>query len=222
MVELARRCHAGGGLTVLPAVAQPFDGCQRFPSKALTLFQKRDFLDTQTCLALINRIDAGRRPSTVSDANGDPFNRTSETCDLFPGDPLVDAVNARLDAMAGQPASHGEVLQGQRYAAGQEFKLHTDYFEANGPDWEENTAIGGQRTWTLMVYLNKPEEGGATRFKRIGKMFQPEPGKLLAWHNLDAAGRPNFETLHAGMKVWRGTKYIITKWYRERPRTGIA
>jgi prolyl 4-hydroxylase len=99
---------------------------------------------------------------------------------------------------------------------GQEFKLHTDYFEPGGPDWESNTHIGGQRTWTLMVYLNQPDEGGATRFKRIGKVIQPETGKLLAWHNLDADGRPNYETLHAGLKVYRGTKYIITKWYRER------
>ncbi|WP_199554744.1 prolyl hydroxylase family protein [Sandaracinobacteroides hominis] len=194
----------------------PFSGCQRFPSKTLTLYQKRGFLDADTCDALVARIDSNRRPSTISDANGDPFNRTSETCDLFPGDPLVDKVDALLAEMSGQPVNHGEVLQGQRYAPGQEFKLHTDYFEQTGPDWHANTAIGGQRTWTLMVYLNRPEEGGATRFKRIDKIIQPETGKLVAWHNLDAAGRPNYETLHAGMKVHRGTKYIITKWYRER------
>ncbi len=196
-----------------------FEGCQKFPGKALSLYQKRGFLDPGTCAALIERIDAGRRPSTISDANGDPFNRTSETCDLHGGNPLVDRVNEMLDALAGQPASHGEVLQGQRYAVGQEFKFHTDYFEAGGPDWLANTSVGGQRTWTLMVYLNEPAGGGATRFKRIGKTIQPETGKLVAWCNLDAAGRPNFETLHAGLKVTAGTKYIITKWYRERPMT---
>ncbi|MCG2839908.1 2OG-Fe(II) oxygenase [Sandaracinobacter sp. RS1-74] len=194
----------------------PFAGCQKFPGKALVLYQKKAFLDAATCAALVERIDSLRRPSTISDSNGDPFNRTSETADLFGGDPLIDGVNALLDRMSGQPGSHGEVLQGQRYAVGQEFKFHTDYFEPGGPDWEANTRVGGQRTWTLMTYLNQPDEGGATRFKRIGKIFQPEAGKLLAWCNLDSAGRPNYETLHAGMKVHRGTKYIITKWYRER------
>jgi prolyl 4-hydroxylase len=198
----------------------PFSGCQKFPGKALTLFQKRAFLDAGTCAALIARIDADRRPSTIADYTGDDRARTSETCDLFGGDPLVDAVNAQLDAIAGQPATHGEVLQGQRYAVGQEFKLHTDYFEPTGVDWDTHTRSGGQRTWTLMVYLNQPEDGGGTRFKQIGKIFQPEPGKLLAWHNLDAGGRPNYQTLHAGLKVYRGTKYIITKWYRERPLVG--
>ncbi|MFN3591243.1 MAG: prolyl hydroxylase family protein [Thermaurantiacus sp.] len=194
-----------------------FSGCQRFPGKALTLFQKRAFLDPALCEALIQRIDARRRPSTVADANDDPYNRTSETCDLYAGDPLVDQVNAMLDAVAQQQSAHGEVLQGQRYAVGQEFKLHTDYFEPDGPDYARYCAVGGQRTWTLMVYLNEPEEGGATRFKRINKTIRPETGKLLAWSNLDASGRPNYETLHQGMKVYRGVKYIITKWYRERP-----
>jgi prolyl 4-hydroxylase len=68
-----------------------------------------------------------------------------------------------------------------------------------------------------MIYLNEPGDGGATRFKHIDKIIQPETGKLLAWNNLDAGGRPNPSTLHHGMKVRKGTKYIITKWYRERP-----
>jgi prolyl 4-hydroxylase len=67
-----------------------------------------------------------------------------------------------------------------------------------------------------MVYLNEPDDGGATRFKLIGKTVQPETGKLLAWNNLLADGRPNPATLHQGMKVRRGTKYILTKWFRER------
>jgi prolyl 4-hydroxylase len=68
-----------------------------------------------------------------------------------------------------------------------------------------------------MIYLNSPDEGGATRFKRIGKTIQPETGKLLAWNNLLPDRRPNPATLHQGMKVRRGTKYILTKWFREHP-----
>ena len=67
-----------------------------------------------------------------------------------------------------------------------------------------------------MAYLNQPEDGGATRFKTIGKTVRPETGKLLAWNNLLPDGRANPATLHQGMKVRRGTKYIVTKWYRER------
>ena len=30
-------------------------------------------------------------------------------------------------------------------------------------------------------------------------------------------GEPNLMTMHAGTPVVRGTKYVITKWYRTRP-----
>ena len=68
-----------------------------------------------------------------------------------------------------------------------------------------------------MIYLNRPEEGGATRFKAIGKTIRPEAGKLVLWNNLLHDGSPNEATLHQGMKVRRGTKYILTQWYRQRP-----
>ena len=68
-----------------------------------------------------------------------------------------------------------------------------------------------------MIYLNQPEEGGATRFKEMERPIQPEAGKLLLWNNLLPDGSPNGATLHQGMKVRRGTKYILTQWYRQHP-----
>lgn len=192
-------------------------GVQKVPSPKLTLFLKRAFLDEELCAALIERIDARRRPSTVSDYNGDAAFRTSETCDLDKSDPVVAAVEARIIAFTGLDPAHGEPIQGQRYAVGQEFKAHTDYFDAQGADYQKYCSIAGNRTWTAMIYLNEPGAGGATRFKAIDKMVKPETGKLLAWNNLRADGSPNPSTLHHGMKVREGTKYVITKWFRERP-----
>ncbi|NJR78319.1 prolyl hydroxylase family protein [Sphingomonas corticis] len=195
--------------------AQP--GIQRVPSPKLTLFVKRGFLDAGACAGLVAMIDAQRRPSTVSDFNGDAAFRTSETCDLAAADPLVAAVDAALAAFTGLDPLHGEPLQGQRYAVGQEFKAHTDYFEPNGVDYDRYCSVAGNRTWTAMVYLNEPEAGGATRFKAVDKTIQPETGKLVCWDNRRADGLLNPATIHHGMKVRAGTKYVITKWYRERP-----
>ena len=192
-------------------------GVQRVPSRELELFIIKRFLDPAMCAALIERIDAKRRPSEIADDLGIANYRTSETCDFDPADPVVAEVDRRIGALLGLPLSHGEVLQGQRYAPGQEFKPHTDTFEPGGYDYYLHTAAMGQRTWTAMVYLNEPDEGGATRFKTIGKTVQPEQGKLLAWNNLLPDGTPNPATLHQGMKVRRGTKYVLTKWFREQP-----
>lgn len=192
-------------------------GVQRVPSPKLELFQVRHFLPPELCGELIGLIDAGRRPSTIADANGDKYFRTSETCDLDAGEPAVLELEARLLALTGIDPAHGEPVQGQRYAEGQEFKAHTDYFDPHGADWEQYCSVAGQRTWTFMIYLNEVEAGGGTRFMTLKKIVQPETGKLLGWNNRRPNGDGNPNTLHHGMKVRRGLKYVITKWYREKP-----
>lgn len=209
----------GSGFPAAPVLAslarEP--GVQKVPSAKLDLFLKRDFLTARLCSQLIAQIDTQRRPSTVSDPNGDASFRTSETCDFLPGNPLGAVVDAALcDLMAIDPI-YGEPLQGQRYAVGQQFKLHTDYFEPLGLDYDKFCSVAGQRTWTAMIYLNEPGAGGATRFKAIDKIVQPETGKLLMWNNRQDDGQPNPQTIHQGMKVRAGTKYVLTKWFRERP-----
>ncbi|OYY91397.1 MAG: oxygenase [Sphingomonas sp. 28-66-16] len=218
--SLADESYPGGsGFPGDPVVArltsQP--GVQKVPSPKLALFVKRGFLDDDLCRALIERIDAERRPSTISDPNGDDAFRTSETCDLRFDEALCIAVDERITAFMGIDPAHGEPLQGQRYAVGQEFKAHTDYFEPLGVDYARFCSVAGQRTWTAMIYLNEPGAGGATRFKTIDKIVQPETGKLLMWNNLNPDGSGNPMTLHQGMKVRAGTKYVLTKWFRERP-----
>ena len=195
-------------------------GIQRVPDSRVELFILRGFLDEENCRALIARIDERRRPSDIADDIGVMNYRTSETCDLASSDSLVSAVDRKICDLLGLPPDVGEPLQGQRYDRGQEFKLHTDTFEPGGLDYHLHCANSGQRTWTAMLYLNEPEDGGATRFKVIGKTIRPETGKLLVWNNLLPTGKPNGATLHQGMKVRAGVKYVLTKWFRERPWPG--
>ena len=187
------------------------------PSPRIELFSIPGFVPDALCDQLMQLIDLNRRPSTIADPNGDDYFRTSETCDLDPAEPAVQDLEARLFALNGIPAPYGEPVQGQRYEPGNEFKPHTDYFEPSGVDYHRYTDVAGQRTWTFMAYLNDVEAGGATRFKVIKKMFQPQKGTLVAWNNHRPDGSLNAATLHHAMKVRKGLKYVITKWYRERP-----
>lgn len=192
-------------------------GVQRVPHPKVAMFIARNFIEPEQCRALMLQIDRKRRPSTIADANGDYAFRTSETCDLDADDATVAELKRRIVALTGIDPAHGEPMQGQRYAVGQEFKAHTDYFEPSGQDFARYCSVSGQRTWTVMLYLNEVEAGGATRFKAIDKIVQPESGKLLAWNNLRPDGTPNPSTIHHAMKVRAGTKYVITQWFRERP-----
>lgn len=193
------------------------DGVQRVPSRELDLYVVRDFLDAATCSLMMELIDAKRQPSGIANDQGIANFRTSETCYLDPAQPGVAEVDEKIASLLGLSPDLGERIQGQRYAPGQEFQPHTDTFNLGSYDYYVHTQHGGQRTWTAMVYLNEPEDGGATRFKKIGKTIQPETGKLLTWNNLTPDGMPNQATLHQGMKVRRGTKYVLTKWFRQRP-----
>lgn len=166
---------------------------------------------------MIDLIDADRKPSGLLSENPDKEFRTSESCNLNPHHPVVREVEAKLSTLTRIDPRYGETIQGQRYAAGQQFKPHHDFFHTDQPYWAAQKDRGGQRTWTLMVFLNEQLSGGQTQFPDAQVAIVPRTGALLMWNNLDADGHPNPASLHQGMPVTGGLKYIITKWYRERP-----
>ena len=196
---------------------QKAPGALKLPSPNLEIFVVRDFLTRGECDQLIDRIDIVRQPSGVLGHYPDPDYRTSESGNLSPLDPLVVSIEAKITQLMGIDPSHGETIQGQRYAVGQQFKAHHDFFYTDQPYWADMERTGGQRTWTAMMFLNEPEAGGQTAFPRVNLKVTPRAGNLLAWNNLNKYGEPNTFSLHQGMPVEAGVKYVITKWYRERP-----
>ncbi|MGC6399648.1 prolyl hydroxylase family protein [Sphingomonas sp. FW199] len=176
-----------------------------------------DFIPQATCDLMIARIDAGSRKSTLLSDSADPYFRTSDSCDLDRWAPDIQPVDEAIADLLGIHPNYGETIQGQRYAPGQQFRAHHDFFHSTESYWADMQKSGGQRTWTAMIFLNDVEEGGATWFPLAGVKFRPKRGFLLAWNNMLADGSPNYDTLHEGMAVTQGTKYIITKWFREGP-----
>ena len=186
------------------------------PATGLEFFIDRSFLSEKECAGLIDRIDRDLKPSGLLADSPDPEFRTSQTCELSPADPLVDFVDNKIAAFMGMDPAFAETLQGQRYAVGQQFKPHHDFFYTDQPYWPAQEKSGGQRTWTAMAFLNNVEAGGQTFFERAGVRITPKAGNLLMWNNLDLAGEPNMYSLHQGMPVEAGVKYIVTKWFRGR------
>ena len=188
----------------------------RIEDARIELFAVGDFLTGDECARLVAMIDAAARPSSLHQLDYASGFRTSFSADLDPRNPFVAGISARIDALLGVRPAIGEPVQGQRYLAGQEFRPHNDWFYTSESYWPGEARRGGQRSWTAMAYLNAPEAGGATAFTLLGFQIEPEPGVLLLWNNALPDGRPNEATLHAGLPVVSGAKYIITKWYRTR------
>ena len=121
-------------------------------------------------------------------------------------------IDNRICNLVGIANKFSEPMQGQFYDVGQEFKPHTDFFEEK--ELKDNLRLLGQRTITVMIYLNSTELGGETTFPRINQKFTPEKGKAIIWSNLNFDYSPNHYSLHHARKVLRGYKAIITKWFR--------
>lgn len=181
----------------------------------LDLYIVQNFLTDAECAELCRLIDATARPSTLYEGTEIEGYRTSYSGDLDPFHPLVLTIDGRIAKLTGIDARHGETLQGQRYEVGQVFKPHQDYFHIGQSYWEMEKKRGGQRSWTAMIYLNEPEGGGETNFPKAGMCVQPRTAMLVMWCNVNQIGAPEELTLHEGCAVTAGTKYIVTKWFRE-------
>ena len=179
------------------------------------MYTYESYLSDAECDTLIGLIDEKARPSTLLAVTEDPEYRTSDSSDLQRWSEDVYAIDLRIAELLGIPEENAETMQGQRYSPGQQFRAHCDYFHETSHYWDKMKESGGQRTWTAMAYLNQVEEGGATWFPRAGIRFKPKRGMLVIWNNMSPDGSPNYDTLHEGMRVIEGRKYIITKWFRE-------
>jgi prolyl 4-hydroxylase len=179
------------------------------------LYELPSLLSSLECQELIEAINSALLPSTVTRGSNDY--RTSRTCHLRHNHPVLSRrLDQRFADLLGVDPRFSEPIQGQRYDPGEYFKQHTDWFSPGTKEFDHNTRNGGQRTWTVMVYLNAVESGGETWFQHLDQRFTPRSGLGLAWNNLQEDGTPNRNTLHEAIPVAVGSKWVITKWFRER------
>jgi prolyl 4-hydroxylase len=132
-------------------------------------------------------------------------------------DEFISSIDERLSVLTSMPVEHGEGLQVIQYLPGGEYKAHFDYFPPNEPGSTTHLKQGGQRVCTVVIYLNDVTAGGQTRFPTLGLDIWPKKGSALLFSYCNAEGDLDARTLHAGMPVIQGEKWIATKWVRARP-----
>ena len=181
----------------------------------IQLYVIDDFLDQDLCKELLEICQERSKPSKVL-TGAKPYYRTSSTSMLYPFmSDVVSETNRRMANTLGISANYAESLQGQVYSTGQEYKPHTDFLTpAYMQELKRNLELSGPRTWTFMVYLNKPRKGGRTEFTEINEQIEPQTGRAVVWNNLKPNGMPNPYTTHRGCPVDKGSKVILTKWFR--------
>lgn len=142
--------------------------------------------------------------------------RTNSVAVFWPinQDIVLHAIDLRLSKAAGLPIVNGEMMNLLMYRPGEEYRAHFDFFAPEIAATERS----GQRIRTLLVYLNSDYGGGETQFVSANMQVKGAPGDGVLFHNCDAAtGAPDRLTLHAGLPVTSGQKWLLSKWYRAKP-----
>ena len=142
---------------------------------------------------------------TSSDANFDPIQE----------DLALRLVQLRIAAATGVELVNGEPLVVLRYAPGEQYRPHRDYVPPGSIERDRPQA--GNRARTICVYLNEVDGGGETEFPVAALRVAPVPGRAVVFDNLHPDGQPDPDSLHAGLPVQRGEKWLATLWLRQRP-----
>ena len=187
-------------------------GGTKINSDKIEMWVLDDFLTTAECKVLIENIHTDMKPSGIDIPNPPKDVRTSKTnFSISETSAFGEHLEWRFCDLLGLDPRHAETMQGCHYEIGQEYKEHPDFF-----DPATSTCIGkyGQRSYTAMVYLNDVEEGGETVFPKCDISFKPKRGTAVVWNNLNLDGSVNHNSVHRANPVLKGTKTIITKWFR--------
>lgn len=193
---------------------------------AISLYSPRlmvfdDFLSEAECDTLVMHSKAKMEDSTVIDPVTGKFvkhpERTSRGTHFeHQSSDVVIAIENRIMEVFGFTYKQQEAIQILQYALGGEYKAHFDFFSPSDASSQALIAEGGQRLATLIMYLNTPKEGGSTDLPHLGLSIRAKKGSALYFENVTQHGEVDERTLHAGMPVIAGEKWIATKWLRER------
>ena len=153
----------------------------------------------------------------TGEVRADPM-RNSSHVTLSPRqhDHVFEALEHCISRASGMPAMHGEFIQILRYRQGEEFRPHVDYFNESGGGTHQSLVDGGQRAQTVLIYMNDDYRGGSTFFPILPLDIRGHRGDLLHFHNVDSNGVGHRNSLHAGMPIVAGEKWLLSKWIRSQ------
>lgn len=211
-----RRSEAAAQLRLIEAMDVGEDGFPAGPIESRLLGESPHvaaapgFLTEAECDYLKSIGEPALRPSVVVDpVTGRMAPHPVRSSDaamfgVYAEDLVVNALNRRIAAFSGTRIDQGEPLQLLRYRPGGEYKAHMDALPG-----EPN-----QRILTVLVYLSDDYEGGETSFPHTGLSFRGRAGDALLFRNAGPDGRPDPLSLHCGLPVTRGSKYLASRWIR--------
>jgi prolyl 4-hydroxylase len=182
--------------------------------------QYRDVLTPEDCQELIDLADPKYQIATTL-GDGDSDYRIAENAfiRLDEAHGTVKKIVNAISELTKTPITNMEDLTIVRYPVGGRYKPHHDFFHEGQSYTQEQLSKGGNRRMSTLVYLNDDFEGGETDFPQLGIRVEPERGKLVTWDNMTESGMLDHTSIHEGMPVISGIKYVAIIFIRERTWT---
>ena len=153
---------------------------------------------------------ASTQPQRVSGTCRCNWNRCAES-------PAARRLLQRVAAVTNAPELNSEALQLVHYSEGGFFRSHLD--TATKPHTPQ-----GARLYTVLVYLQTPEGGGATEFVDLGIRVEPSDGIAVAFSSLSDAEPtvPELRSHHEAQLVTRGVKWVANIWVHQYSMEPLA
>jgi len=225
--------HAGAGETLVAfrpgegAAVQLSGGVQAetVSDSSPRVLYLHNLLTPLECEHIIRKYSKRLKPSKVllaAHGKSAADRRRISLSAFLPGDgsdEVLSAVEKRVAECMDVNVRCLEPLQLLMYRHGHFYKPHYDWLEPSVLN------SSGQRTRTLLVYLNdlsEGETGGGTAFWSTRKVVRPACGNAITWHNTTdgkGQGHEDRSTLHSGepLVLKSSVKYVLNVWARERP-----
>ena len=178
------------------------------------IIEQENFLSIDECNALIEHARPQLFKTTTMGKVIDGY-RVAEGAWLSKDIPEVSKLRNMVSEYISMPLENMEGTHIVKYEIGGEYKTHHDFFHPGENYFAGEVKRGGQRAKSALVYLNDDFTGGETDFPKVSTTIKPKSGKIVVWTNLNPDGSLDYNSLHAGLPVLTGTKYIAVIWIRE-------
>lgn len=180
-----------------------------------------NMLTTKECDYIISLSHGRLEPSKVFDVKTGNKKlsdvRSSSSCSLLREESkIITRIENRIAKLLSIPSTNGECLAVTHYQMGDEYYAHHDFFPPEKPDYDLHVQKGGQRTCTMIMFLNDVEEGGELIFPEIGFSCLPKKGGAVYFSYHNQKSQLDCATLHASARIIHGEKWVATKWFREK------
>lgn len=146
--------------------------------------------------------------------------RKSQTCWLSKSDPIIRSIIQRVCDIVDMQIDNAEDLQVVKYQPNGYYNEHHDSCCDENDTCKDFLKRGGNRVVTMVIYLNDGFEGGATKFIKLNKEIKPDKYSGILFYSMNKnKDKCHSLSMHAGLPITSGEKYIANVWLRENKFT---